>query len=227
MISAIVSAYHTGIYLPARIMNLQKIHPRPEIIVVCQEKSPEDYMTRTMRGLKRVLTPDIPTIGKAWNLGIEASTGEYITTANSDDLFNRDGLKIMSSILNNETDMGLVFSPFTCTRDGNYWIWQKIIRRSGEVADIVEILRARCIIGPFPMWRRSIHETVGMFNEDYIVASDYDMWLRMALAGVKFYYYRKPVGIYAWREESLEHRNAELMCLENARLRCELAPTQM
>jgi GT2 family glycosyltransferase len=226
MISAIVSAYHTGTYLSARILNLQKIHPQPEIVIVCQARSPEDRMTQGMRGIKRVVTPDIPTIGKAWNLGIEASTGEYLTTANSDDIFRRVGLKVMFDILNDEPDIGLVFSPFVCNQNGHRWVWEKISRYSGEVEDIADVLKSRCIIGPFPLWRRSIHETVGIFNEDYIVASDYDMWLRMALAGVRFYYHREAVGIYLWREDSLEHRNKQLMWQENERLRCELAQTR-
>jgi len=37
-----------------------------------------------------------------------------------------------------------------------------------------------CICGPQPLWRRSIHERHGWFDESFKVAGDYEFWLRIA-----------------------------------------------
>ena len=66
-----------------------------------------------------------------------------------------------------------------------------------------------------PMWRKSIHEDHGLFNEEYKSAGDWDMWLRAASKGSKFkkipgilgLYYFNPTGIstnpdnFSWKHE--------------------------
>jgi len=61
-----------------------------------------------------------------------------------------------------------------------------------------------------PMWRKSIHERFGYFNESLKFAADYDMWLRAAERGANMQrineilglYYRNPQGISS-KEETL------------------------
>ena len=60
------------------------------------------------------------------------------------------------------------------------------------------------------MWRKSIHERFGYFNESLKFAADYDMWLRAAERGANMQrineilglYYRNPQGISS-KEETL------------------------
>ena len=53
------------------------------------------------------------------------------------------------------------------------------------------------------MWRKSLHDKNGYFNQHYRSAADWDFWLKSAFAGSKFIkhpdilgiYYYNPVGI--------------------------------
>jgi len=47
-----------------------------------------------------------------------------------------------------------------------------------------------------PMWRRTIHDRFGYFNEEYKTASDADLWLKAAKAGSKMKKIDNIVGIY-------------------------------
>jgi hypothetical protein len=53
-----------------------------------------------------------------------------------------------------------------------------------------------------PMWRKSLHDKIGLFNTRYKSAGDYELWLRAMLDGSKFLkieealaaYYNNPFG---------------------------------
>ena len=206
-VSLLVSAYYAKDFLDRRLTNIfgaKKVDK--EIIVVCQGGSIEDDIA-SKYNVKMIRTPDIPPIGRAWNLGIQAAEGDYLITANTDDRFNIGGLEAMVEILDNHPEAGLVFSQVDID-DGKYqYPWKRIVSSTGFIDNIFEVLQQRCIIGPMPLWRRSIHAEIGWFDDEYIVACDYDMWLRMASHGIKFYYYDESCGVYARRYDSLEHRH--------------------
>ena len=183
-----------------------------QIIVVAQKGSKEETIA-SQYGLKVVPTKNIPSIGKAWNIAIEHATGDYLTTANCDDRYLIGGLKRMAEVLDNNPDVGLVFSQVDIDDGENQFPWQRINNDTGEVEDIRKVLETRCIIGPMPMWRKSLHNQIGLFNEVYTVASDYDMWRRMAEV-TKFYYIAESMGVYMKRADSLEHRNPGACRLE-------------
>ena len=160
-VSAIVSAYFAADYLAGRLDNLFTQEPKPEIVVICQRDSAEHKIIRNYAlDVVLVLTDDIPTIYKAWNLGIEASSGEYLTNANSDDRLLPGALAKMSAILDGKPSYALVY--------GN----QDIVTEIGgdptgkfEWAEggIEELLKG-CFCGPMPMWRKSLHTKHGYFD---------------------------------------------------------------
>jgi hypothetical protein len=59
-----------------------------------------------------------------------------------------------------------------------------------------------------PIWRRSLHDEVGLFNIEYKSAADLDFWIRCSLNGKKFLkmdskhssYFHNPKGMSTSRE---------------------------
>jgi hypothetical protein len=47
-----------------------------------------------------------------------------------------------------------------------------------------------------PMWKKTIHEKIGYFDNNYQSAADSDFWLRCALNRFVFYKLNLPVGLY-------------------------------
>lgn len=215
-VSAIVSAYYAVDYLQGRLDNLFTQEPTPEIVVVCQEGSGEHQIAKDFgNGVVIVTTPDIPTIYDAWNMGIKASSGEYLTNANTDDRLLPGALAKMSEILDIRTAVALVY--------GNQDIVKEI---GGEVTGKFEWAEGKfdkllqgCFVSPMPMWRRSLHDKYGYFDPDLKVAGDYDFWLKIAKGGERFFHLKETIGIYLDSRTSAEHRQKNLTAWETARVR--------
>ena len=47
-----------------------------------------------------------------------------------------------------------------------------------------------------PLWRKSLHDRFGFFDESYKTAADGDFWLRCAVGGAKISMVNHPVGLY-------------------------------
>ena len=71
-------------------------------ILVCIKRVPDT-------GAKIVLTEDVPTVYRAWNLGIKAAEGQYITNANADDRHHPLAYTLMAAILDARPDIDLVY----------------------------------------------------------------------------------------------------------------------
>ena len=198
-VSAIVSAYYAERFLKKRLDNLMYQDPRPEIIVVCQKGSLEEAIAKTY-DVMWIITHDIPTIYAAWNMAIKAANCEYITNANCDDWIYSGSYAEMSKILNDNSDISLVYGDNNITDGKTNWIHH---RKEGDY----EFLKTCCFVGPMPMWRKSLHDQYGYFDEKLRICGDYEFWLRIASHGEKFFHLRKAVGMYLKRLGSAEHRD--------------------
>lgn len=215
-VSALVSAYYAEPYMHLRILNLKGQKPIPEIVVVARKGSVEEKIALSY-DTKVISTNNVPTIGKAWNIAIQNATGDYFTTANTDDAYEVGGLARMVKVLDDNPDVGLVFADVYLKQGNKIREWVRYQGDEGVVEDMREQLQTRCFIGSMPLWRRSAMPK--KFDERLVVASDYDMWFSMAKAGVKFYYIPESLGYYEYRHDSLEHRNSAILPLEVKRVR--------
>jgi O-antigen biosynthesis protein len=219
-VSALVSAYYSQRFLANRIENLLDQSPVPEIVIVCQADSPEQKICEKYR-ITPVLTVDIPTIGGAWNKAVQFASGDYLVIANTDDIFFHHAVYMLSEVLDKNSDVGYVFGDQHLEMNG--FIDRRVdhghIGKGGKVDNIADLLRQRYFCGSAPMWRNSLHDEIGGFDESFVVATDHDWAMRCADAGVGFYYLPESVGIYPIRKDSLEHRNSELCRKESRRIR--------
>jgi glycosyltransferase involved in cell wall biosynthesis len=197
-VSAIVSAYYAKDFIRARLDNLMYQVPRPEIVVVAQHSSIEAAIAKTYP-VTLIQTADIPTIYAAWNMAIKESTGEYIANANCDDHIYSGSYAEMAKVLNDNPDIGLVYGDENQT-DG------KTNRLKQRPQGDFSLLTKMCFVGPMPMWRKSLHDHFGYFNESFKVCGDYEFWLRLAVNGVKFHHIPRALGLYLNRPNSAEHR---------------------
>jgi len=216
-VTALVSAYLAEKYINRRIENLLRQKPLPEIVVVCQEGSIE-HKASIEYPVIVITTPDIPTLGKAWNLAIKKASGDLVTVANTDDIVYPGGYAYMEKIFRDER-VGLVFPRIDVDDLRTVTSWNRYREDEGLVEDAYALMKARNIIGPMPMWRRSLHEVHGYMNEDFLGITDYDWTLRLAKAGVGFYYVNEPQGCYTRRADSLEHRLGDTLRAERLKVR--------
>lgn len=213
-VSAIVSAYYAKDFIRSRLDNLMMQDPRPEVIVVAQTDSTEWAVASTYP-VKLIKTPHIPTIYSAWNMAIKEATGDYITNANCDDHTYQGAYAIMARILNDDPNIAVVYGDENVLDEDRPWERKIKVRQQCDYT----MLHSRCVVGPFPMWRKSLHEKYGYFDESLKVCGDYEFWLRIAQGGEKLHHIPQFLGQYHKRAASAEHRDVYVARLENQQVR--------
>jgi len=222
-VSAIVSAYYSEPYLEGRLENLYHQSLQPETIVIAQAGSIDAQIAAEWKkqypdygDFILITTEDIPTIYKAWNLGIEKASGEYLTSANSDDRFYPFALEKLSKILDKRQEIAVAY----CNLDIVETIGGDPVSRFDWKEGGFEDLLQGCFLGPMPLWRKSLHDKYGMFDASLHVAGDYEFWLRITQGGEKLEKYRKEtLGVYLKRKNSREHREKIRTVQETSRVR--------
>ena len=139
-----------------------------------------------------------PGLYAAWNECIRRTKSDLITNWNVDDRKSPWSLEVMRDALALNKEVDLVYGDTIVSTVANEnWLSLKsthayICNNTNSWKDLLINNNPHCM----PMWRRSIHDKYGLFNESYKTAADADMWLRAAKQGSKMKKINETVGIY-------------------------------
>ncbi len=151
-----------------------------------------------------------PGIYAVWNHAIKISSSAYLTSANLDDRSKFDALEKHVALLEEDDSIDLIYSDYMITElpnetfDNNHYRWVT------EAPEFSPKNMYRCLPGPRPVWRKSLHKRFGYFDESYSSSGDYEFWNRIVSKGAKFkklseaciLYYFNPNGISTNQDES-------------------------
>ena len=139
-----------------------------------------------------------PGLYPAWNFCIQNTEGDFLTNWNIDDRKTPWSLEVMRDFLVLNDDIDLVYGDTIVSTSPNE-NWSNIQSTNAYICnetnswkDLLQNNNPHCM----PMWRRTIHDRFGYFNEDYLTASDADLWLKASKEGVKMQKIHDTVGIY-------------------------------
>lgn len=143
-------------------------------------------------------------IYETWNLGLCLSDTEFVTNWNTDDRRFPDSLEKQVNFLKSNPEIDLCYGRT---------LWVDTPNVNSEDCDpknespcfpatlesMLQFNSPHCL----PVWRKSMHDRFGYFDDSYFSAGDYDMWMRALSRGSKFgmidevvgAYYRNPKGI--------------------------------
>lgn len=213
LVTAIVSTYNSEQFIRGCLQDLveQTLYAKGqlEIIVVNSgSEENEEAIVREFQGrypnIQYIRTPR-ETIYAAWNHGVRAARGKYLTNANTDDRHAPEMLEKLARTLEENADISYVYSPFYITDVPNQ-TWQSKTPRC--VSDWQReysrpSLLQRYYCGPQPMWRRSLHDEYGYFDERMQVAGDYEFALRISQTH-RLKLVNEPLGLYYQSQKGLE-----------------------
>ncbi|MFO0698012.1 MAG: glycosyltransferase [Nitrospira sp.] len=225
LVSVLVSAYESEAFMQECLEDLenQTIADQMEIIVVDaaspqQEGRIVNAFQERFRNIDYVRTPTRIGVYAAWNIAVKRAKGRYITPFSTNDRLRPDAYEILTRTLEGYPEAALVYGDTYLTDrphqtfDNHHrigiWQWPDYS---------YEYLLAHCIIGPHPMWRRTLHDAIGYFDESYVALGDQDFWIRV---GAEHQLLHIPVvtGLYWHSPEGLSNR-AEIAGPEERRLR--------
>ncbi len=170
-----------------------------------EEEVINKYLEKYPDNIKYIRLDNDPGIYAVWNKAIEVSTGEYITNANLDDRRREDCIELQAKALYNNEDIGMVYNDNYQTREPNLLIEnEKVVTRYVSPSTIgFEELKSGNAPHNSPMWRKSIHEEYGKFDEQYRSAGDWEMWLRATSKGMKIRKIHIPIGVYYFNPKGI------------------------
>lgn len=127
-----------------------------------------------------------PGLYAVWNMAIKMAKADLITNANLDDRRNPEILKLHAEALENDQSVELVYSDYKVTETPNESFECTSARYVVLPYEFSPNFMYKCLPGPQPMWRKSIHEKYGYFDESFKSAGDFEMWNRAVSKGSRF-----------------------------------------
>ncbi|MGC9524185.1 MAG: glycosyltransferase [Limnospira sp.] len=211
-VSAIVSTYNSEKFLRGCLADLtsQTLYKNGELEIIIIDSASEekegaiasDFQSQYPHIIYHRTEPR-ETLYAAWNRAIKLAKGDYITNANTDDRHRKDALAVMADYLDQNQNVAIVYGDQLITQNENETFDNTQANRRWDWPEFsYEELERRCILGPQPMWRKSLHEKYGCFRGEFQVAGDYEFWLRVGktekivkLPQVFGLYYEHPQGL--------------------------------
>jgi len=183
-VSTITPCYNMSKYMKGFLDNLStQTHKDLEIVLDHNDPSDEEVKlveeyNEQYDNILHIKVEGVDPIGTSMNRCIEYATGDYLCIWNVDDLRTPDSIEVMAKALDDNPDVDFVY--------GNYIIVPNFGGTEGQYVDETgreDELTTGMILGPYFMFRKSILEKSGVFDEQLVQGADYDLALRLALNG--------------------------------------------
>jgi glycosyltransferase involved in cell wall biosynthesis len=203
-VSIITSVYNGDQFIEGFLKDItrQTIFDQCELIII-NAASPgnEDEIIKEYAAhhsnIKYIRLDKDPGLYAVWNYAIVLSQAPLLTNSNIDDRRHPDSLRLHAHALEEDLTIDLVYAPYYVTKNPNETFentHKKGIAIPPEFS--LQQLFHICLPGPQPMWRRTLHEKYGLFNHNFVVAGDWEMWLRAAVRGSRFKKLSPIMGLY-------------------------------
>jgi glycosyltransferase involved in cell wall biosynthesis len=118
------------------------------------------------------------------NIGFASARGKYLTWTSDDNLYKPMALEVMSRYLDENPSTDLVCADQDYISEDGVFL--------GKLTELLPpripiVLLYSCNVGAAFMYRKTIADKIGKYDENVFCAEDYDYWCRMALAGTITY----------------------------------------
>jgi len=231
--SVIVSAYQVADVISDALDSIRRQTLQPLEVIVCDDGSTDD-----LEGALEPYRDEIVLVRKAnggeasaKNAAAVAANGDFVAILDADDVYLPERLAALSELAQARPDLDIITTDAYLVADGRR-VRQNYDRRwRFEVADQRRaILQRNFIFGHAAVRRKSLLEHGG-FDESILWTTDWELWLRLILAGALAGCVDQPLALYRLRESSLTAQRRDLLLgklatLEKARSNPGLRPAE-
>jgi Glycosyl transferase family 2 len=179
--SIIIATHNRPEFLPRAVHSARLSAAGVEIIVVddaSSEKTAE--VCKGLSGIKYVRAERNQRLGGARNIGLIASSGDYISFLDDDDQRLPDSLSLQIELMEREPSAGLIFGQAIIgDNEGNSQ--QGYYPRECPQGDLFwKLLTQNFIPCGSVVFRRSCLSRIGLLDDDCCGIEDWDLWVRIA-----------------------------------------------
>lgn len=221
LVSAIIAVYNPKLELFRQAVDsvLSQTSPVLELVLVNDGGSEEFRTVLPDDERIRVFTKPNEGVAAARNFAIEQCRGEYIALLDQDDYWYSDKLAEQMAMISVKGEACMVISPVEVVdAKGNL--------REKKTSKVLESYRSRIagssivhgladenfIHSSSPLVHREVFRIVGGFDGRTKPHDDWDMYLRIALAGIPVYCYtKKPLSVWRVHESNESQKRMAMM----------------
>jgi len=224
-VSLITSMYKGERYIRNFLDNIvnQTVFEHCELLIIDAASPENEYKlieqyTENHKNIKYVRLDKDPGIYGVWNIGAKMASGKYLSTANLDDIRALNQIEVLVNCLEKNPHIDLAYSECYVTKHENQTFEKNSSGgRTYPTTDFSKQAMVKCLPGCMPVWRKSMHDNAGYFDESFKYAGDHEMWLRAVRNGSEFkrvtgvhgLYYMNPNGISTSEENESERYKEE------------------
>ena len=204
---SMITTFHEGEqYLENFLHNIttQTIFDKCELILIDaaspgKEKEIVEKYTKKYKNIIYKRLDSKEKITPCLNVGAQLSNGKYITFSFIDDIKRKDCVEILLKNILANPSVDLVYGDVLQTTVPN-----ETFENNSSDGVLFDHSRyefskenmIKCLPGPMPLWKRSMHDRCGFFDTDSDYSDDWEMWLRSVRMGCKFKKVNEIVGLY-------------------------------
>lgn len=242
MISVIIPCYNYG-HLIADTINSVTSQTCTDLEVIVIDDGSADNTGDVVKALAakdsriRYFRQNNSGLGATRNHGLTKVQGDFIQFLDADDLIEKRKFEVQLQLFAQHPETDVVYScvryftkdPYDpADRKLAYWGNEKDLmpKLSGKGKTIL----AQALKGTFthlsaPLFRKSLVDKVGNFDNEISAVADYHFTLRCVVANAGFLYHDTPdtYSLVRWHPDNMS-RNVKLMWSEEMKMRKKLAP---
>jgi GT2 family glycosyltransferase len=138
-----------------------------------------------------------PGLYGGWNYAIKKSKAKLVSNWNTDDRKSKEGMEFLYKAFEKDPELDVAYGITYISEKAN----EKYVDNNfGKIYPYLPHSFKNLMINNsphcMPLWKKSIHDRYGFFDESYKSCSDGDMWLKAASMGAKLKLINHPIGLY-------------------------------
>lgn len=219
LVSVVMPVHNGARWLGETLQSLYaQTEPRFEIVLVDDASTDDLRQVLAAHADERLRVIHLPRnvgVSAARNEGIELARGRYIAFCDADDLCQPHRLQTQVAFLEQHPDVGLCGSAFTCfdTED------RETVQNPTSNEEIrTALMQGNCFGLSTTMGRADVLKAQ-RFDPSLSVAEDYDLWTRLAAAGVRLANLPDSLIRYRWHPQQASRTKSARLDQATRRIR--------
>jgi GT2 family glycosyltransferase len=207
-VTVVIAAYNSAHYIGQTLDSVEaQTFTDYEVIVVNDGSTDREELERIVHSHPLpviYISQENKGVSAARNAAIRVGRGEFYAQLDADDQWLPDYLAVQLGVLNESSDVTLVYPNATIIGDGfdGTLEFMKVSPSEGDVS-FESLVRQQCVVMTSVTARMNAIREAGMFDESLRSCEDFDLWLRIVKNGGRVVYHRRPLALYRRHEGSL------------------------
>jgi glycosyltransferase involved in cell wall biosynthesis len=198
-VSIIIPFYNCPYVDQAIESALNQTYPTIEVIVVNDGSTKYTDKVKKYLGKIKYIVKGNGGTATALNTGIKHATGDYFSWLSSDDIYHPEKISKQLQYLR-EKQANVVYSPVIYINSRSEPTSQSIgVSYTNKAFFLDHLLKGCFINGCSVLLKMAVFSRVGLFDETFPYAHDYDFWIRVAQQ-YDFHYLNEPLIYYRVHE---------------------------